>query len=115
MRGSARADARPALRGACVGLGPYDQGVAREDEKIPTSRVRRTTTVATLAASEAVKQFGTHAANLTRGEEAADEASDAVDVIFFVHSITNYRQSGQCRSLIAPRWGRKRGGSRRGR
>src|SRR5215471_15616039 len=46
----------------------------RESEKIPTSRVRRTATVASLAASEAVKQFGTHAANLTRGEEAADEA-----------------------------------------
>jgi len=48
--------------------------MARENEKIPTSRVRRTTTVATLAASEAVKQFGTRAANVTRGEEASDEA-----------------------------------------
>jgi predicted unusual protein kinase regulating ubiquinone biosynthesis (AarF/ABC1/UbiB family) len=46
----------------------------RESEKIPTSRVRRTATVASLAASEAVKQFGTHAVNLTRGEEAAEEA-----------------------------------------
>jgi predicted unusual protein kinase regulating ubiquinone biosynthesis (AarF/ABC1/UbiB family) len=45
-----------------------------ESEKIPTSRVRRTATVATLAASEAVKQFGTRAANVTRGEEASDEA-----------------------------------------
>ena len=44
--------------------------MARESEKIPTSRVRRTATVATLAASEAVKQFGTRAANVTRGEEA---------------------------------------------
>jgi predicted unusual protein kinase regulating ubiquinone biosynthesis (AarF/ABC1/UbiB family) len=51
------------------------QGVARENEKIPTSRARRTATVATLAASEAVKQFGTRAANVTRGEEAAEEAS----------------------------------------
>src|ERR1700678_2064894 len=50
------------------------QGVARESEKIPTSRVRRTATVATLAASEAVKQFGTRAANVTRGEEASEEA-----------------------------------------
>ncbi|HME01648.1 MAG TPA: AarF/ABC1/UbiB kinase family protein [Solirubrobacteraceae bacterium] len=48
--------------------------MTRESEKIPTSRVRRTATVATLAASEAVKQFGTRAANITRGEEAADEA-----------------------------------------
>jgi predicted unusual protein kinase regulating ubiquinone biosynthesis (AarF/ABC1/UbiB family) len=46
----------------------------RESEKIPTSRVRRTATVATLAASEAVKQFGTRAANVTRSEEASEEA-----------------------------------------
>jgi predicted unusual protein kinase regulating ubiquinone biosynthesis (AarF/ABC1/UbiB family) len=50
------------------------EDMSRESEKIPTSRVRRTATVATLAASEAVKQFGTRAANVTRGEEAADEA-----------------------------------------
>jgi predicted unusual protein kinase regulating ubiquinone biosynthesis (AarF/ABC1/UbiB family) len=50
------------------------QGMARESEKIPTSRARRTATVATLAASEAVKQFGTRAANITRGEEASEEA-----------------------------------------
>ena len=36
-------------------------------EKIPTSRVRRTATVGRLAASEAVKQFGTRAANVGRG------------------------------------------------
>jgi predicted unusual protein kinase regulating ubiquinone biosynthesis (AarF/ABC1/UbiB family) len=48
--------------------------VAREDEKIPTSRVRRTATVGRLAATEAVKQFGTRAANVTRGEDAAEEA-----------------------------------------
>ncbi len=48
--------------------------MARESEKIPTSRVRRTATVATLAASEAVKQFGTRAANVTRGEDASEEA-----------------------------------------
>src|SRR5271167_1055155 len=45
-----------------------------ESEKIPTSRVRRTATVASLAASEAVKQFGTRAANVTRGEQASEEA-----------------------------------------
>src|SRR5689334_13015472 len=46
----------------------------REEEKIPTSRARRTATVATLAASEAVKQFGTRAANVTRGDEASEAA-----------------------------------------
>jgi predicted unusual protein kinase regulating ubiquinone biosynthesis (AarF/ABC1/UbiB family) len=45
-----------------------------ESHKIPRSRVRRTATVTTLAASEAVKQFGTRAANVTRGEAAAEEA-----------------------------------------
>jgi predicted unusual protein kinase regulating ubiquinone biosynthesis (AarF/ABC1/UbiB family) len=44
-------------------------------EKIPTSRVRRTATVGRLAASEAVKQFGTRAANMGRSEEAAQQAS----------------------------------------
>jgi len=48
--------------------------MARESEKIPTSRARRTATVATLAASEAVKQFGTRAANVTRGADASEEA-----------------------------------------
>src|SRR5438309_3963668 len=48
--------------------------MARDREKIPTSRVRRTTTVASLAASEAVKQFGTRAANVARGEGASEEA-----------------------------------------
>ncbi len=48
--------------------------MARESEKIPTSRVRRTATVASLAAGEAVKQFGTRAANVARGEEASEEA-----------------------------------------
>jgi predicted unusual protein kinase regulating ubiquinone biosynthesis (AarF/ABC1/UbiB family) len=44
-------------------------------ERIPTSRVRRTATVGTLAAREAVKQFGTRAANVTRSEQGAREAS----------------------------------------
>jgi predicted unusual protein kinase regulating ubiquinone biosynthesis (AarF/ABC1/UbiB family) len=48
--------------------------MARESEKIPTSRVRRTATVASLAAGEAVKQFGTRAANVTRGDDASEEA-----------------------------------------
>ena len=46
----------------------------RDTDKIPTSRVRRTATVGRLAASEAVKQFGTRAANVTRGEEASEQA-----------------------------------------
>jgi predicted unusual protein kinase regulating ubiquinone biosynthesis (AarF/ABC1/UbiB family) len=48
--------------------------MGRENEKIPTSRVRRTATVATLAASEAVKQFGTRAANVARSEQASEDA-----------------------------------------
>jgi predicted unusual protein kinase regulating ubiquinone biosynthesis (AarF/ABC1/UbiB family) len=48
--------------------------MARENEKIPTSRARRTATVATLAASEAVKQFGTRAANVARTDDAAELA-----------------------------------------
>src|SRR6202022_897473 len=48
--------------------------MARESEKIPSSRARRTATVATLAASEAVKQFGTRAANVSRSEAAAEQA-----------------------------------------
>ncbi len=43
-------------------------------EKIPTSRVRRTATVGRLAATEAVKQFGTRAANMTRDEQGAADA-----------------------------------------
>jgi predicted unusual protein kinase regulating ubiquinone biosynthesis (AarF/ABC1/UbiB family) len=46
----------------------------RESDKIPTSRVRRTATVGKLAATEAVKQFGTRAANVTRGDEASERA-----------------------------------------
>jgi predicted unusual protein kinase regulating ubiquinone biosynthesis (AarF/ABC1/UbiB family) len=46
----------------------------RESDKIPTSRVRRTATVGKLAATEAVKQFGTRAANVTRDDEAAERA-----------------------------------------
>ncbi len=37
--------------------------------------MRRTATVGRLAASEAVKQFGTRAANVTRSDEAAREAT----------------------------------------
>jgi predicted unusual protein kinase regulating ubiquinone biosynthesis (AarF/ABC1/UbiB family) len=44
-------------------------------EKIPTSRVRRTATVGRLAAGETVKRLGTKAANVTRSEQKAQEAS----------------------------------------
>jgi predicted unusual protein kinase regulating ubiquinone biosynthesis (AarF/ABC1/UbiB family) len=47
--------------------------VARE-KNVPTSRVRRTATVGRLAATETVKQLGTRAANVARGDEAAQEA-----------------------------------------
>src|SRR4051812_46421441 len=43
-------------------------------DKIPTSRVRRTARLGGLAARQGVKQFGTRAANLGRGEEARNEA-----------------------------------------
>src|SRR4029079_15775946 len=39
--------------------------------KIPTSRVARTTKVGRLAAGQAVRQFGTRAANLARSDEKA--------------------------------------------
>ena len=47
--------------------------MARE-KNVPTSRVRRTATVGKLAATETVKQFGTRAANVTRSEQAGQEA-----------------------------------------
>jgi predicted unusual protein kinase regulating ubiquinone biosynthesis (AarF/ABC1/UbiB family) len=48
--------------------------MAPESDKIPTSRARRTAKVASLAAGEAVKQFGTRAANVARGDDAAEDA-----------------------------------------
>ncbi|HUA12257.1 MAG TPA: AarF/ABC1/UbiB kinase family protein [Solirubrobacteraceae bacterium] len=45
-----------------------------DKESIPTSRARRTAAVASLAASEAVKQLGTRAANLTRSDDEAQAA-----------------------------------------
>ena len=44
------------------------------DDKIPTSRLRRTAPVGRLAAGQALRQVGTRAANLTRDEEAAQDA-----------------------------------------
>jgi predicted unusual protein kinase regulating ubiquinone biosynthesis (AarF/ABC1/UbiB family) len=46
----------------------------KRNDSIPTSRVRRTAAVGKLAATEAVKQFGTRAANVTRSEQASEEA-----------------------------------------
>src|ERR1700728_3868047 len=43
-------------------------------ENIPTSRVLRSATIGKLAAGQAVRQFGTRAVNLVRGEEASDAA-----------------------------------------
>jgi predicted unusual protein kinase regulating ubiquinone biosynthesis (AarF/ABC1/UbiB family) len=50
--------------------------VASGDDKIPTSRVARTTKVGRLAAGQAVRQFGTRAANLARSEDKAQAALD---------------------------------------
>jgi predicted unusual protein kinase regulating ubiquinone biosynthesis (AarF/ABC1/UbiB family) len=44
------------------------------DEKIPTSRLRRSARVGRLAAGQTLRQVGTRAANLTRDEEAAQDA-----------------------------------------
>ena len=43
-------------------------------EPIPTSRLRRSAAVGRLAAGQAVRQAGTRAANLTRSDEAAQQA-----------------------------------------
>src|SRR5471030_3346942 len=43
-------------------------------EHIPTSRVVRSATIGRLAAGQAVRQFGTRAANIVRGDDAADAA-----------------------------------------
>ncbi len=47
-----------------------------DDDKIPTSRVVRTTKVGRLAAGQAVRQFGTRAANVARSDEKAQAALD---------------------------------------
>ncbi len=44
-------------------------------DPIPTSRMRRSATVGRLAAGQAVKQFGTRAANVVRDEDSASAAS----------------------------------------
>jgi len=43
-------------------------------DRIPTSRVARTARVSGLAAGQAARQLGTHAANLTRSEEGREKA-----------------------------------------
>ncbi|HET8535792.1 MAG TPA: AarF/ABC1/UbiB kinase family protein [Solirubrobacteraceae bacterium] len=50
--------------------------MASGDDKIPTGRVARTTKVGRLAAGQAVRQFGTRAANLARSEDKAQAALD---------------------------------------
>jgi predicted unusual protein kinase regulating ubiquinone biosynthesis (AarF/ABC1/UbiB family) len=49
-------------------------GDVPREKNVPTSRVRRTATVGRLAATETVKQFGTRAANVGRGEQASQKA-----------------------------------------
>ncbi|MGI8512029.1 MAG: ABC1 kinase family protein [Solirubrobacteraceae bacterium] len=44
------------------------------DDRIPTSRIRRTTTVGRVAAGQAVKQAGTRVTNVARGEEGSRRA-----------------------------------------
>jgi predicted unusual protein kinase regulating ubiquinone biosynthesis (AarF/ABC1/UbiB family) len=48
--------------------------MAHDGENIPTSRIVRSATIGRLAAGQAVRQFGTRAANLARGEEAGEAA-----------------------------------------
>jgi predicted unusual protein kinase regulating ubiquinone biosynthesis (AarF/ABC1/UbiB family) len=48
--------------------------VPRDKEPIPTSRLRRSATVGRLAAGQAARQMGTRAANLTRSDDAAEQA-----------------------------------------
>jgi predicted unusual protein kinase regulating ubiquinone biosynthesis (AarF/ABC1/UbiB family) len=48
--------------------------MARDKKPIPTSRLRRSTTVGRLAAGQAVRQMGTRAANLTRDDEQSQAA-----------------------------------------
>src|SRR5881275_236213 len=48
--------------------------MAREKDPIPTSRVRRLSTVGRLAAGQAARQFGTRAANVVRDDDASAAA-----------------------------------------
>ena len=55
--------------------GPYSCGVARRDENsIPTGRVRRTAKVAGLAGGQTARNYATKATNLARGEEGRQRA-----------------------------------------
>src|SRR3712207_4991316 len=48
--------------------------MAREKHDIPAGRVARGAKIGRLAAGQAVRQFGTRAANVARGDEAKQEA-----------------------------------------
>src|SRR6476619_5430569 len=48
--------------------------MAREQHDIPTGRVRRGVNIGRLAAGQTVRQFGTRAANVARGDEASQKA-----------------------------------------
>jgi predicted unusual protein kinase regulating ubiquinone biosynthesis (AarF/ABC1/UbiB family) len=52
----------------------YDRPRSVPSDRLPTSRLRRSSRVGRLAASEAARQAGTRAANLVRSDEAAREA-----------------------------------------
>src|SRR6478752_7313406 len=74
-RGSAgrtgRTTSCPARRSSAV-----SHPLVPDDDKIPTSRLSRTTKVGRLAAGQAVRQFGTRAANVARSDEKAQAALD---------------------------------------
>lgn len=53
---------------------PTDSILRVAKDKIPTSRVGRTARIGGLAAGQAIRQAGTHAANLTRTKEGRDAA-----------------------------------------
>ena len=48
--------------------------MARDDDPIPTSRIRRTAKLGGLAAGQAVREMGTRAANVVRDDEAGEAA-----------------------------------------
>src|SRR5262249_26268773 len=68
---------RAAIRDARADRGRSDadgHAVKVPKDRIPTSRIARTARVSSLAAGQAARQLGTHAANLTRSQEGKDAA-----------------------------------------
>ena len=87
--------------------------MARESERIPSSRVRRTATVTTLAASEAMKQFGTRAVNVTRSKAASEEAMARVmgDVLEELGLQVQWQQVEDGRANVLGTWAGAGGGA----